>query len=561
MAGDFYLRVACATLFLLLATSPIPYASADLFRTNGELIPGTAGLVLRPSAQLDHRQLQGLDAKWASLRNATFESTDLSGAVFNLSTLTGANFTNAIVAHAQLRGIEEEQLYSTASYQQKQLPGVLLTEGIGWDLSGQNLAGAVLAGDFTDVNLIDANLDGAQISETLTGANLTNANIANARIYWNSLTSEQVYATASYQARDLRGVLFRQGGTFFAIPYDLTGWDFRKQDLTGSRLRYVDGTNADFSDATLFAADLSDALLHDTNSSNADLDQADLFSAEVVRTNLARASLVGADLRGAQLTDANFRGANLQNASFLLAAHLETASFSPETRFNQWTEFPEDFDPSVAGLSFVESPVGDFDANDALNADDIDLLTERIQLGDIADDFVVRDLTIETDGVRYIFEETHSRDIFVTKLRKTAGNDGWLDSMFDVTGDGIVDAVDLQTWLTTAGHENIGRPYRNGDANLDGLVNSQDLNIVGRNWRSDRDVAWTGGDFNGDGFVNATDLNLLGRNWGSGMQAAPVPEPKMPLLFAATLFILTLQFRKHSVSANGWIQNRSTSLR
>ena len=549
MAKCFIVRVACATLFLV-ASSPIPYASADLFRTNGELIPGTEGLVLRPRAQLDHLQLQGLDAKWASLNNATFESTDLSGAVFNLSTLTGANFTNAIVATAQLRGIDEEQLYSTANYQQKQLPGVLLTEGTGWDLSGQNLTGAVLAGDFTNVNLTDANLDGAQISRTFTGANLTNANIANARIYWNSLASEQVYATASYQARDLRGVLFRQGGTFFAIPYDLTGWDFRNQDLTGSRLRYVDGTNADFSAATLVSADLSYAILRDTNVSNADFKQADLFSAEVERTNLARAALVGADLRGAQFTDANFSGANLQNASLLLAAHLETASFSSETLFNQWTVFPEGFDPRMAGLNFIESPVGDFDANHALNGDDIDLLTARIQLGNIVDEFVVRDLAIEVDGVRYTFEEQYDRDVFVIKLRKEAGNGGWLDPMFDVTGDGVVDTVDLQTWLTTAGHENIGRAYRDGDANLDGLVNSQDLNVVGLNWRSDRNVGWTGGDFSGDGFVDSTDLNLLGRNWGSGVVAAAVPEPRMHLLFAATMFLMTLRSRRRNASAN-----------
>ena len=51
-----------------------------------------------------------------------------------------------------------------------------------------------------------------------------------------------------------------------------------------------------------------------------------------------------------------------------------------------------------------------------------------------------------------------------------------------------------------------------GDMNLDGQVNSQDLNLLlagGRYGTSARDAGWWQGDFNYDGLVNTQDLNLL----------------------------------------------------
>ena len=52
-----------------------------------------------------------------------------------------------------------------------------------------------------------------------------------------------------------------------------------------------------------------------------------------------------------------------------------------------------------------------------------------------------------------------------------------------------------------------------GDANLDGHVNAQDLNIVGTNWEQSGAFGWRDGDFNNDGRVDALDLNALGENW------------------------------------------------
>ena len=64
-------------------------------------------------------------------------------------------------------GFTKEQLYSTASYQEKNLQGIGLQSNdlSGWDFSGQNLTGAFLGGS------------------TLTNANLSGADTRGARLY------------------------------------------------------------------------------------------------------------------------------------------------------------------------------------------------------------------------------------------------------------------------------------------------------------------------------------------------------------------------------------------
>lgn len=87
-----------------------------------------------------------------------------------------------------------------------------------------------------------------------------------------------------------------------------------------------------------------------------------------------------------------------------------------------------------------------------------------------------------------------------------------------------------------------------GDANLDGVVNSLDLNAVATNFGSSS-TEWDQGDFTYDGIVNLLDFNALAMNFGSSLPApAPValgaslgtlvPEPiTAPLLFAGALLI------------------------
>jgi len=65
---------------------------------------------------------------------------------------------------------------------------------------------------------------------------------------------------------------------------------------------------------------------------------------------------------------------------------------------------------------------------------------------------------------------------------------------------------------------NGGDPKRlyKGDANLDGMVNVQDMSILSTNWGKDSAV-WAEADFNGDRLVNLQDLGILTSNWGLGV--------------------------------------------
>lgn len=87
---------------------------------------------------------------------------------------------------------------------------------------------------------------------------------------------------------------------------------------------------------------------------------------------------------------------------------------------------------------------------------------------------------------------------------------------------------DLDQWRAEAATENgLAEPYLVGDANLDGSVDAQDLNALGRNWQTATGL-WSNGDFNADNRVDAQDLNGIGGNWQktiSAAEPASVPEP------------------------------------
>lgn len=83
-----------------------------------------------------------------------------------------------------------------------------------------------------------------------------------------------------------------------------------------------------------------------------------------------------------------------------------------------------------------------------------------------------------------------------------------LKAVFDLDGNGTVDAFDVMRLVVLIYYT------RYGDANLDGNVNILDLNAVAVHWQQNVGVgSWEEGDFNGDGFVDAADLNEVGINW------------------------------------------------
>ena len=105
-------------------------------------------------------------------------------------------------------------------------------------------------------------------------------------------------------------------------------------------------------------------------------------------------------------------------------------------------------------------------------------------------------------------------------------NAGSLDTRFDLDRSGGVDEEDAAYLVETI----LDVPW--GDANLDGIVNVVDLNVLGINWLQEGN-GWSSGDFNGNGFVDATDLNTIGVNWLAGAAArsprAPLSSSSLPI--------------------------------
>jgi len=87
------------------------------------------------------------------------------------------------------------------------------------------------------------------------------------------------------------------------------------------------------------------------------------------------------------------------------------------------------------------------------------------------------------------------------RLNATRGYNWYLD--FDL--DGQVTGFDVDILLLIMNS-------KRGDANLDGLVDASDLNVLGLNWLTSGN-GWADGDFNGDGLVDSSDLNDIVLNW------------------------------------------------
>ncbi len=102
--------------------------------------------------------------------------------------------------------------------------------------------------------------------------------------------------------------------------------------FTVAYLRGVELRGALLGGADLFGADLA----------SADLRNADLGGATLCSADLRGADLGGANLLGTDLSDANLSGADLSGAT-LTNADLSGA------RYDDFTRWPDDFDPKAAG--------------------------------------------------------------------------------------------------------------------------------------------------------------------------------------------------------------------
>lgn len=329
---DRWLGVFLAALTLLASAR----LDADVINwQTGETIPGTEGIVPGPGLTLIDRDLAfadfaGLDLTAARfnesrLENARFTQTNLVRAQLRFASLANADFTDANIQDAFLRdttarGFTQEQLYSTASYQAKDLSGVdfAFNDLTGWNFAGQNLTGA----DF--------------VHSTISGADLTDAVVVGVRFQqMEGFTEEQLYSTASYKSMDLHSVNLK--------GIDMSGWSFAGQNLINARFGRL--TGADLTNAVVQGAELPPSFtkeqLYSTLSYKMkDLGSIGLSGVELDGWDLSRQSLVNADLRST-LTDTDLRQSNLTSVLFggatltntnLTDAVVRGAEFSNVTR-------------------------------------------------------------------------------------------------------------------------------------------------------------------------------------------------------------------------------------
>jgi uncharacterized protein YjbI with pentapeptide repeats len=305
---------------------------------------------------------QGADLTGASLNIAHLENASFQGANLTDVNLYNATLTDANLSQATITGVDftystltAGQLYSTASYQAHNLPGVSLSAISlnGWSFTGQNLTGANLSGG------------------NLTGADLTNATITGANLNGTRLTAAQLYSTASYQARNLHGIALGSN--------TMTGWDFTGQNLSAADLSTGNLTNAKLTGALLTDAQFTDAVL-----TGADLTGADLRGA-------ADAALDAAITHNTILPDGTINGLSL-GAGETLTLHNYAGNI-PVTVLGQMAMHPGaslaivlDGQPWGSTLSFAPgisvSLAGELDLTLAAGVRLGDLIGESFQLFD-----------------------------------------------------------------------------------------------------------------------------------------------------------------------------------
>jgi uncharacterized protein YjbI with pentapeptide repeats len=368
-------------------------------RQSATLVPGGAGVDAAPGADLSSRDLTMAYLIGADVKNASFYRAKLTDADFTGAEISGASFRPRpsvcpLICFLPGTGISASQLYSTASYQAQDLSRIDVSfhdfvsgNFVGQNLSGANFERANLTGadlrqanfanaflaraTFAGANLSQANLMNVDLNQAeLTGAVLTGAELTGARIHGgaltldgpsfrganlglttaNGLTADQLYSTASYEAKNLSSI--RLNGN------DLTGWNFAGQNLMyadfgGATLRGADLSQtylrSSFYQADLTGANLSGAYIHGwtyelskyqyipgasfTSATSNGFTADQLYSTasyqahDLTRVGLGHNDLSGWSFAGQDLSYANFEGATLIGANFS-RANLTNATFT-----------------------------------------------------------------------------------------------------------------------------------------------------------------------------------------------------------------------------------------
>ncbi len=145
---------------------------------------------------------------------------------------------------------------------------------------------------------------------------------------------------------------------------------------------------------------------------------------------------------------------------------------------------------------------GDFNNNSVTNADDIDLLFDRV--AELAGQGLDVATGVTLDGLPLNFLSIGANN-WEPEIHQSL-----TDRMLDLTGNSRIDLGDV----TMLVHNILGTAF--GDANLDGVVDAIDQALVEGNLGNPG--GWAAGDFNGDDLIDQFDLDILLASLPGGLE-------------------------------------------
>ena len=513
-------------------------------------------------AHLRGANLTNAELSQANLTNTNFEAySDEYGGGY--ADLTGANLSDAVVIGTQFASanLTMSQLVSTASYQARNLTGIGLggvnlaaanfashnltyANFSGATLTGANFnhtsaAGIVLASadlanaSFDHANLANSYFDGAILHNadfsgaflagahmgqtSLAGVNLSAAVVRDADLRATGITAAQLYSTASYQARDLRGV---------KLNSDFTGGDFAGQDFAGANLKNATLANADLGHANLVNGDLAGYLFYD--------DQGGSYVSP--GANLTNANLTGVDSRGANLEYVTLTGATMNNM------------IQPNGR--------------IAGLDLTAGKslvIRDYDGNPFVfpSTGLVPVVVEQQLVADA------------TSALRFVFNSDAWNSTISFEPGAVVSRGGVIELAFAPGVDVAAQSgrtIDLFNWtgVSPSGAFAVSSPYAwdvtklyttgeitllpTADFNGDSQVNGTDLAAWKASFGLASGAAPNQGDANRDHRIDGTDFLAWQQQFSRGpvnLPTNPVPEPAS-LALATTLAVAFLNRRRKS---------------
>ena len=391
------------------------------------------------------------DFTGAYLKNANFKDAILSNTDFTDAIVEGANFnySSPITSGSKLN---TEQLYSTASYKNK------------------NLTGCGFANiDLTKCNFTGINLTNVVFTATrLAGCDFTDAIIEGASFAATEskgFDQEQLYSTASYKNKNLRGVSFGNNDLFHISYKNLFGWNFTGQDLTNADFSYSLISGIFHSNSTRSII-LTDAIIEGANfeglqtdgDSKYGISAEQLYStASYKNKNLTGIKfgdnyMVGFDFTGQNMTNVSFWGAELNNADFTNAnltnvdfrfSDISNANFDnaiiegaylSDIRTNQLYSTASYKEKNLKGVTFsdyIYLDGADFTGQNLMNANfvsltltDTDFTKADLRGGTMKSNYVITKNTIMGDGRIKDFSMVSSDDSFSIRKYTPAAEGG-----------------------------------------------------------------------------------------------------------------------------------------